>query len=68
MVCCCKILHDRDKILQMSGDSEKLAVVGDVADICQDDFLLIHFPHFKVLKQTIYCNVSLLLLESTKAE
>lgn len=59
-----KILLDRDKILQMGGDPEKLAVVGDIADVSQDDFLLIHFPHFKVLKQTIYCNVSLLLLQS----
>lgn len=59
-----KILLNRDKILQMDGDPEKLAVVGHVADVSQDDFLLIHFPHFKVLKQTIYCNVSLLLLKS----
>lgn len=59
-----KILLDRDKILQMGRDPEKSAVVSDVADVSQDNFLLIYFPHFKVLKQTIYCNVSLLLLKS----
>lgn len=48
-----KILLDGDKILQMGGDLEELAVVSDVADVSQDDFLLIHFPHFKVLKQII---------------
>lgn len=37
----------------MSGDPQKLAVVSDVADVGQDDFLLIHFAHFKVLKQII---------------
>ena len=49
-----KILLDGDEVLQLAGDSEKLAVIGDVADVSQDDFLLIHFPHFKVLKQNIY--------------
>lgn len=61
-----KNLLDRDKIPQMGGDPQKLAVVGDVADVSQDDFLLIHFPHFKVLKQNknILCNVTLLLSKS----
>lgn len=48
-----KILLDGDKILQMGGDLEKLAVISDIADVSQDDFLLIYFSHFKVLKETI---------------
>lgn len=48
-----KILLDRDKFLQLSRDPKKLAVVSGVADVSQDNFLLIQFPHFKVLKQTI---------------
>lgn len=47
----------------MGGDPKEPAVVDDVADVSQDDFLLIHFPDFKVLKQNIHLNVSLLLLK-----
>lgn len=52
-----EILLDRDEILQVGGDSKKLAVVSDVAVVSQDDFLLIHFSHFEILKQTISCNL-----------
>lgn len=52
-----EILLDRDEILQVGGDSKKLAVVSDIADVSQDDFLLIHFSHFEILKQTISCNM-----------
>ena len=48
-----KILLDRDEIPQLSRDPEKLEVVCGVADVSQDNFLLIQISHFKVLKQTI---------------
>jgi len=34
-------------------------VVDRVADVRQDDFLLIHFSHLEVLKQTIYQNTQI---------
>lgn len=34
----------------MGGDPQKPAVVGDVAGVGQDDFLLVYFPHVKVLE------------------
>lgn len=46
-----KILLDRDEILKLSGDSEELAVVNNVAVICQNNFLLIEFSDVKILKQ-----------------
>lgn len=42
----------------MVGDPEKLAVVCNVADVGQDDFLLINFPHFKVLEKNHLMSVS----------
>lgn len=41
----------------MSGDPNELAVVSGVADVGQGYFLLISFPHLKVLKQAI-CDMS----------
>lgn len=43
-------LLDGEKVLQVRGDPEKLAVNNCVADISQDNFLLVHFSHIKVLK------------------
>lgn len=34
----------------MDGDPQKPAVVGDIAGVGQDDFLLVYFPHVKVLQ------------------
>lgn len=45
-----KILLDRDEIFKLGRDPEQLALVSGVADVSQDNFLLIYFPHFKVLK------------------
>lgn len=35
----------------MGGDPQKPAVVVDVAGVGQDDFLLVYFPHVKVLER-----------------
>lgn len=44
-----RFLLDRNKVLQMGGDPEKLAVISDRAAVSQGDFLLIGFPNIKVL-------------------
>lgn len=44
------ILLDSDYILQLSRNPKKFAVAVGVADVRQDDFLLIDFPHIKVLQ------------------
>lgn len=46
-----RFLLDRDKVLQLGGDPEELAVVTDRAAVRQGDFLLIRFPNIKVLKK-----------------
>lgn len=37
----------------MGGDFKEFAVVCGIADVSQDDFLLIRFTHIKVLKETV---------------
>lgn len=46
-----RFLLDRDEVLQLGGDPEKLAVLSDRAAVRQDDFLLIDFANIKVLSK-----------------
>lgn len=59
----CKTLPDGEEVFQSGGDPEELAVVGDVADVSQGDFLLIDYPNFKVLKKNTRCNISISLIK-----
>lgn len=57
-----RFLLDRDKVLQLGGDPEELAVVSDRAAVHQGDFLLIHFPNIKVLKKNkvVHCQPAII--------
>lgn len=44
-------LLDRDEVLQLGGDPEKLAVLSDRAAVRQGDFLLIGLANIKVLSK-----------------
>lgn len=46
-----RFLLDRDEVLQLGGDPEKLAVHSDRAAVRQDDFLFIGFANIKVLSK-----------------
>lgn len=47
-----RFLLDRDEVLQLGRDPEKLAVLSDRAAVRQDDFLLIGFANIKVLSKS----------------
>lgn len=46
-----RFLLDRDEVLQLGGDPEKLTVLSDRAAVRQDDFLRIGFANIKVLSK-----------------